>query len=89
MELSFTNGFNQSESLPIMNRQCTGWYPKFFREDGEIIRRSLMGTPGLNQLATSGTAALQANRGSQVMAGIAYFVNGSTLNRLNADFTID
>ena len=88
MELSFTNGFNQSESLPIMNRQCTGWYPKFFREDGEIIRRSLMGTPGLNQLATSGTAALQANRGSQVMAGIAYFVNGSTLSRLNADFTI-
>lgn len=89
MELSFTNGFNESASLPVMNRRCTGWYPKFFREDGEIIRRSLMGTPGLNQLATSGTAALQANRGSQVMAGITYFVNGTTLNRLNADFTID
>lgn len=88
MELSFTNGFNQSESLPVMNRKCTGWYPKFFREDGEIIRRSLMGTPGLNQLATSGSAALQANRGSQVMSGITYFVNGTTLNRLNADFTI-
>lgn len=89
MELSFTNGFNQSESLPVMNRKCTGWYPKFFREDGEIIRKSLMGTPGLNQLATTGSTIAQANRGSNVMDGIVYFVNSTTLNRLNADFTID
>lgn len=47
-----------------------------------------MGTPGQDQLATSGANSGQINRGSQVLDGIVYFVNGTGLKRLNADFTI-
>jgi len=93
MELAFTDGFNQSASLPSMNRQCTNWYPKFI-EDGEengrpIIRKRLVGIPGLNQLATTGEGvASEKNRGALVMDGVPYFVNGVTLNSLDAAFAI-
>jgi hypothetical protein len=86
MELPFTDGFNQSVSLPAMNRQCTNWYPDFI-EDGDAVVKRLFGTPGLSQLATTGSASSDSNRGSQEMAGILYFVNNSALYRLNADFT--
>lgn len=83
MELEFTDGFDQSVSLPAMNRQCTNWYPKFFREGEDVLKR-LFGTPGQSQLATTGS---DANRGSFRMDGIPYFVNGTDFRRLNAAFT--
>ena len=84
--LSFTDGFNDSSSLPSMNRQCTNWYPKFV-EDGDVVLKRLFGTPGSFQLATTG-GATEVNRGAHVVAGVPYFVNGISLYRLNADFTI-
>jgi len=87
MELVFADGFNQSSSLPSMNRQCTNCYPKFV-EAGDVVEKRLFGTPGLTQLATTGTSAQEANRGSHVMAGIVYFVHNISLSRLNEDETI-
>jgi hypothetical protein len=46
----------------------------------------LFGTPGVNQLTTTGTVQ-QANRGAHVKNGIPYFVNGTTLYSL--DRTVD
>ncbi len=93
MELSFTDGFNQSLSLAAMNRQCTNCFPKFVENgttpDGApLFEKILMGIPGIVQLATSGSGLTQINRGAEVMDGIAYFVNGSSLQRLNADFSL-
>lgn len=81
--LEIANGFNQSASLPSMNRQCTNWYPKFV-EDGDVVLKRLIGTPGLSQLNAGSS---NANRGSHVMADVAYYVDGVTLFRLNSDFT--
>lgn len=89
--LAFTEGFDRDISLVSMNRECTNWYPKFISggiQDGqEIVLKRLIGTPGQNQLATTGTAAAQANRGRIRMDGIPYFVNGTSLFRFNADNT--
>jgi len=91
MRVPFTDGFDQSVSLGAMNRQCTNWYPHFFTEtgpQGTLVREPrLFGTPGLTQLATTGAVVTEINRGSQLMAGVLYFVNGTSLYRLNADFT--
>jgi len=70
--------------LPSMNRQCTNWYPKFV-ENGDQVLKRLFGTPGLSQLNAGSS---DPNRGSHVMAGIAYFVDGITLFRLNEDETV-
>lgn len=83
MELAFTDGFNESRSLPSMNRQCTGWYPKFI-ENGDAVEKRLYGTPGQVEIADTGS---EPNRGSAVMADVPYFVNGTSLYRLNADYT--
>lgn len=86
--LPFTDGHNESFSLPSMNRRCINWYPKFV-ENGDQVLKRLFGTPGLSQLATTGTTASDANRGSHVMAGIVYFVSNTTLYRLNQDESVD
>lgn len=91
MKLAHAEGFDRSSSLPSMNRECTGWYPKHIEDvdlsGNPIIRKRLFGTPGLSQLATTGGAS-EINRGSHVMAGIAYFVNGTLFRRFNEDESI-
>lgn len=79
-ELPITGGFYVSRSLPISAQECSNLYVHI-NEGGGLAPESLYGTPGLNQLATSGSFD-RANRGSHVMAGIAYFVNGENLYRL-------
>lgn len=51
-------------------------------QGGGLSPESLFGTPGALQLATSGIDQ-QVNRGSHVMDGIPFFVNGSSLYRLD------
>lgn len=79
-ELPIAEGFYESRSLPISAQECVNWYPVPTQADG-LSRTSLFGTPGLSQLATSGTLN-QINRGAHVKNGISYFVNGSELFRL-------
>lgn len=83
--LPIANGFYLSESLPLSAQQCVNWYPRI-PEVPALSQEVLFGTPGLEQVATSG--ALYANRGAHVMAGAPYFVNGTTLYRLESDDTL-
>ncbi len=87
MKLDHALGFDESSSLPGLNRQATNCYPKHFnREVGgqPVLDKQLHGTPGAHQLATTGT---DPNRGSTTTASVGYFVNGQSLFRLNSDFT--
>tara|TARA_R110000803_G_scaffold116412_3_gene184980 strand:- start:1494 stop:2948 length:1455 start_codon:yes stop_codon:yes gene_type:complete len=78
--LPMTGGFYVSRSLPISAQLCSNLYVHV-NEGGGLSEEALYGTPGAVMLATSGPD-LQINRGSHVMNGIAYYVNGTTLYRL-------
>lgn len=75
-----TGGFYTSRSLPISSQTCSNLFVHV-NSGGGLAEEVLFGTPGAALLATSGTD-LQVNRGSHVMNGIAYFVNGTALYRL-------
>ena len=77
--LPHANGFYQSDSLPISNQQCVNWHVNI-PQAPSLSERTLFGTPGLSVLATAGT---DSNRGGHTVNGIPYFVNGTTLYRLD------
>jgi len=79
--IPIANGFYLSESLPISAQECTNWYPNILQSFG-LSQETLLGTPGISQVVTTGNV-LEANRGSHVKNGIPYFVNGSSLYRLD------
>ena len=83
--IPLANGFYESESLPISAQECTNWYPNIVQTAG-LSQETLFGTPGINQLATTGLIG-QINRGAHAKNGIPYFVNGNSLYIL--DRTID
>lgn len=84
VELPIGDGFYKSNSLPVSSQECLNWYVHV-PEAASLSPKQLYGTPGITQVATSGVGA---NRGAHLMAGKAYFVNGTTLYRLNADETM-
>ncbi len=81
IELPTTGGFYVSRSRPISNQECVNFYVHV-NQGGGLVEESLYGTPGITQLATSGIET-EKNRGAHVKEGIPYFVNGTTLYRLN------
>lgn len=83
--LPITNGFYVSDSLPISAQECTNWYVNVVQSQG-LAQETLFGTPGIDLLASTGTTQ-SVNRGSHVLDGVPYFVNGSSLYRLNSDNT--
>jgi len=84
--LNFTDGFNRHPSLTSLNTECINAYPKIEQIDAETSIHSVLGTPGLVQLATTG-GATEKNRGRWRVGVTPYTVNGTTLYRVNADFT--
>ena len=85
--LPIANGFYLSDSLPISAQECTNWYPNI-PQTSALNGETLFGTPGSLQLATSGEIE-EINRGSHVLAGFPYFVNGSALYRLVQVIDVD
>lgn len=85
--LPIANGFYKSSSLPVSAQECVNWYPVVLDGVG-LNQEVLFGTPGIVSKGTTGQVK-NANRGSLVMAGVPYFVNGQNLYRLNEDFTYD
>lgn len=79
--IPIANGFYESESLPISAQECVNWYPNIVQSAG-LSGETLFGTPGMNQLATTGLI-VQKNRGAHIKNGLAYFVNGDSLYILN------
>lgn len=82
ISLPIIGGFYESDSLPISAQSCTNWYPNIPQTEGSYTIGNLFGTAGLDQLATSGETQ-NSNRGSHVKAGLPYFLNGTTLYRLD------
>lgn len=78
--IPIATGFYENRSLVIAAQECVNWQPGVVEGPG-LSQEVLFGTPGLDQLATSGAIG-EVNRGSHVMNKIAYFVNGTTLYRL-------
>ncbi len=63
MELNFARGFDSSLSSFANRSVCTNYYPK-----DVAGRPALFGTPGITQLAITGTGSQDANRGAMKMA---------------------
>lgn len=84
IEVSIANGIGESRSLPFSDQRCVGWYPSY-AENEALSEAAIFGTPGTELLATA-TTGIETNRGAHVIAGIAYFVNGTTLYRLERTF---
>lgn len=79
--LPIANGYYKSASLPLSAQECVNWYPNI-SEVPTLNQESLLGTPGIELLATSG-GPLEANRGGIEMDNKPYFVNGGSLYRLD------
>ena len=86
--LPFASGFYQSPTLPLAAQECLNWYPHI-PDAPALTPEVLFPTPGISLVVTSGTETTDANRGGRAMNGIAYFVNGASLYRLNLDNTLD
>lgn len=81
IDLPISNGFYESDSLPISAQQCVNWYPAS-PETAALSAGVLFGGAGITEIATTGEDG-QKNRGAHVKNGIPYFVNGDTLYRLD------
>ena len=82
------SGFYQSDSLAIANQQCNNWYVNLPQVQGALSPSTLYGCSGLVQFETTGTLN-EVNRGAHVKAGIPYFVNGTTLYRIDREVAVD
>ncbi len=80
--LPITNGFYNSDSLPVSHQECINWHPNIVQVQGALSPETLIGTPGITQISTTGQVN-QSNRGLHVKAGLPYFLNGETLIRLD------
>lgn len=80
--LEIGTGFYKSASLPLSAQRCINLYP-VIPQASALNQRALFGSPGTKTHATTGAMA-GVNRGSQVMAGVGYFVNGSNLYSITA-----
>jgi len=69
VQLPIAGGAYKSESLPISNQQCVNWFPNIPQTQGALSNGTLLGSPGVVQLETTGTLN-QINRGSHVKAGV-------------------
>lgn len=85
VQISIANGFAESRSHPFSRQICTNWYPSYAENDA-LTQAAIFGTPGIDLLATA-TTSVEKSRGATVVAGIPYFVNGTTLYRLDRSFS--
>ena len=82
MNITLSNGYYVSDSSPLSEQECTNWYVNTPQVEGALNTGNLFSIPGITQKLTTG-AASEINRGSHVMNGTPYFVNGETLYQVN------
>jgi hypothetical protein len=78
VQLEIGTGFYESASLPLSAQRCINLYP-VIPQATALNQRALFGCPGTKTHPTSGATIVGSNRGSQVMKGVGYFINGSRL----------
>ena len=83
------DGFYESETLPLAAQECVNWYRVISKNQTDVSPVSLVGSAGISQVLTTGLGATQINRGMHVKAGKPYFLNGTTLYRVDISFDID
>jgi hypothetical protein len=88
ISLPIANGFYLSDSLPISAQECVNWYPNIPQTTGALSAETLFGCPGVSQILTTGVVK-QVNRGAHVKDGKPYFLNGSSLIRIDNSFDVD
>lgn len=87
VQIPIANGYYISESLPISAQECSNWYPNVVQTQG-LSQETLFGTPGINELLNTGLLQ-QINRGAHVKNDVPYFVNGTTLYRVDRTINPD
>ncbi len=85
VEIPISTGFYEDSSRPIAAQTCINWIP-VVPETNALSISQLKGTPGINLFAMNGTFS---NRGAHVMDSVSFFVNGTSLFRVNADGSSD
>jgi len=81
MNLPIGGGFYQAESLPTSAQRCVNWMPVIPQTANALSKIELFHVAGIKQFAT----CLPDNRGAHVMAEVAFFVNGNTLQEIPAN----
>lgn len=79
--LPIGGGSYPSESPPVSQQRAINLYVDIVQA-AALSQEILKGTPGINQLATTGEIK-QVNRGSETFKNRSYHVNGDKLYRLN------
>tara|TARA_R110000765_G_scaffold209106_1_gene314267 strand:- start:5097 stop:6554 length:1458 start_codon:yes stop_codon:yes gene_type:complete len=80
-ELPMTSGFYVNRSSVVSNQMCSNSYVHL-NDNTALAKEVLFGTAGLHQVATASDLNIDANRGSHVMDGIPYFVQGEMLYKI-------
>lgn len=81
--VSLSEGLYISETPSVASEILKGFYVSIPETAGAISEAQLFPVPGLTELTNTGDK--EVNRGSHVMADIPYFINGTTLYRLESD----
>lgn len=82
MEIPIANGFYVSDSLPVSHQECVNFVPVAQQAEALSVAQ-LFNSPGIDALISSGALDTDVNRGAHDLGGIPYFVNGTTLYRLD------
>jgi hypothetical protein len=83
--IPFTGGFYKTRSKQLSDQRLINWYVNVLT-DGGLNDKNLYPTAGIREIIASVGGI---NRGSAVMNGRPYFVNGNTLYRINRVVAID
>jgi len=86
-ELTLGNGTYVSQSPQVSDQRYKNWFPNY-PETQAISKAQAFPTPGLTSILTTGGSA-STNRGAFVMDGKPFFVNGSTLWRIDRSVSLN
>jgi len=84
MKIPLGLGAYESGSMPFSAQRCVNMYAAI-AQDQALSDAILFGTPGTVQFGTAGALASDASRGSVVMGGVEYVVNGTDLNSFDSE----
>jgi len=77
------DGFYESETLPLPAQECVNWYRVISTSQADVSPVSLSACSGISQEFTTGAGSDQVNRGMHIKNGKPYFLNGTTLYRID------